>query len=278
MTRSRAVSLVAALALAVAPFAAAADPLSVFQPSQVRPVSVDMRGLHALPPLDAFGTVHGERFAGMENAATPSAAAAIAGYALRLPTVLPPDVGREAQFYVTRRVRTTFTFEAAKAAAWAREQKVALHPLPPGLDGATYTGTLEPVTMTMYGARATTVRHGVRRGAFLGVVQAPVPTIAASGASVATLASWFTQQPGIPPALVRQIEALGDPAQTLPIPIPMNLQAARTVAVDGVNGYAFGDETGIGAVIVWTKNGKLFAVGGTVAESELRAVVDSLKG
>jgi hypothetical protein len=272
--------LAAALALPLA--AATADPLSVFQPTHVRAISVtpaDAKALHSFPPLEAFGTVLGTRSPGLDEVGTASEAAQEAGYALRLPASVPASLGKDAHYQVTQRVRTSFTFDQAKATAWAREHKVALHRLPAGLDGATYTATLQPVTLVTYGATPRTHRaeRGARRGSFLAIVQAPVPTVTSTGASLQTLADWFAAQPGVPPHLVAQIKAIGDPTQTLPIPIQFDKQTATKIDVDGVQGLAIGDETGIGSAIVWTKDGKLYAVGGTLPQSTVLALANSLK-
>ena len=272
--------LAAALALPLA--AATADPLSVFQPTHVRAISVtpaDAKALHSFPPLEAFGTVRGTRSPGLDELASASEAAQDAGYALRLPADVPASLGKDAHYQVTQRVRTSFTFDQAKATTWAREHKVALHPLPAGLDGATYTATLRPVTLVTYGTPPRTHRseHGARRGTFLAIVQAPVPTVTSSGASLQTLADWFAAQPGVPPHLVAQIKAIGDPTQTLPIPIQFDKQTAAKITVDGVEGLAIGDETGIGSAIVWTKAGRLYAVGGTLPQSTVLALANSLK-
>ncbi len=117
----------------------------------------------------------------------------------------------------------------------------------------------------------------MRRGTFLAVVQAPVPTVTSSGATLQTLADWFAAQPGVPKHLVAQIKAIGDPTQTLPIPVRFDKQTATKVTVDGVQGLAIGDETGIGSAVVWTKDGKLYAVGGTLTQSQVLALADSLK-
>jgi anti-sigma factor RsiW len=117
----------------------------------------------------------------------------------------------------------------------------------------------------------------VRRGAFLAIVQAPVPTIASSGPPLHTLVDWFVRQPGVPPHLAAQVRAIGDPAQTLPIPIRFDEQTATRVAVDGVRGLAIGDETGIGSTVVWTKGGVLYAVGGTLAQSALLTIANDLR-
>ena len=54
-------------------------------------------------------------------------------------------------------------------------------------------------------------------------------------------------------------------------------QSATKVTVDGVQGLAIGDETGIGSTIVWTKDGKLYAVGGTFAQSQVLGLAENLK-
>jgi hypothetical protein len=282
MKNLRTVSLGLAAALALPLAAATADPLSVFQPTHVRAISVtpaDAKALHSFPPLEAFGTVRGTRSPGLDEVASASEAAQDAGYALRLPADVPASLGKDAHYQVTQRARTSFTFDQAKATAWAREHKVALRPLPAGLDGATYTATLRPVTLVTYGTPPRTHRseHGARRGTFLAIVQAPVPTVTTSGASLQTLAGWFAAQPGVPPHLVAQIKAIGDPTQTLPIPIQFDKQTAAKITVDGVEGLAIGDETGIGSAIVWTKAGRLYAVGGTLPQSTVLALANSLK-
>ncbi|MDB5027509.1 MAG: uncharacterized protein JWO66_1198 [Candidatus Eremiobacteraeota bacterium] len=264
------------------PLAAHADPLSVFQPAQVRAISVtpaDARALRAFPPLEAFGTLRGTRSPGLDEVASASEAAQEAGFALRLPGGVPAGLARDVRYQVTRRARTSFTFDRSKAATWARAHKVALRPVPSGLDGATYTATLEPVAIVTYGAVPANRRaeRGARRGTFLAVIQAPVPTVTSNGASLRTLADWFSAQPGVPKNLVAQIDAIGDPTQTLPIPIRFDKQTAMKIEVDGVEGLAIGDETGIGSAVVWTKGGKLYAVGGTFTQSRVLALADSLR-
>lgn len=269
-------------AVVAAPLFGQADPLSVFQPTRIRAITVttaDARAMRSLPPLEAFGKIRGTCSPGLDEVASRSEAARGAGYALRLPLSVPASVGRDVHYQVTQRARTTFTFEQKKVALWARTHEVALQPLPSGLDGATYTATLQPVAIVTYGAplERSARHHKARRGAFLAVVQAQLPVVTSNGASLQTLASWFASQPGVPPHLVAQIEALGDPTQTLPIPIRFDRQTATPTPVDGVQGLAIGDETGVGSAIVWSKDGKLYAVGGTFAQSRLLALANALK-
>ena len=276
---------IAALALTAtlaAPAAASADPLSIFAPTQIRAISItpaDARALRALPPLEAFGTVLGTRSPGVDEVASAREAAASAGFPLRLPATLPATIPHDAHYDVTQRAHTTFTFRQAKAATWAREHHVALRPLPARLDGTTYAATLQPVAIVTYGTppRSHRGERGVRRGAFLAIVQAPLPSVTTNGAPLQALVDWFAQQPGVPPHLVAQVRAIGDPSQTLPIPVQFDKQSAKQVAVDGVQGLSIGDETGIGSAVVWTKNGKLYAVGGTLAQSALLGIADDLR-
>jgi hypothetical protein len=275
-------ALLALAAVAALPLAANGDPLSLFQPTQIRAVSVspaDMKAVRSLPPLEAFGSVRGTRIPGVDEVASASEAAQDAGYALRLPPSVPASVGKDVHYEVTQRARTSFTFSQTKAAEWAREHKVALRPLPSGLNGATYTATVLPITLVTYGTmpKGRNVHRGPRRDLFLAIVQAPLPTVTSSGASLQTLTDWFASQPGIPPRLLAQIKALGDPAQTLPIPVRFNEQTASKIDVDGAQGLAIGDETGIGSAIVWTKDGKLYAVAGTLPQSTILALANTLK-
>lgn len=273
-----AAALVAGLAF---PLAGGADPLSVFQPAPVRAVSVrpvDVSALRALPPLDDFGTIQGATSPGIDEPESAAVASRDAGYALRLPAGLPAAFPKEAHYRVTRSSRTSFTFSRAKAARWAREHKVALHPLPAGLDGATYTIALQPIAVVTYGSFAEDgSAHGARAAKFVAVVQGPVPTMTSTGAPLRALTDWFAAQPGISKRLVAQIKAIGDPAQAIPIPVRFNEQTASKIAVDGVQGLVIGDETGIGSAIVWTKAGRLYAVAGTLPQSEVLALANDLK-
>jgi len=239
---------------------------------------VDVSALRALPALDAFGTIQGSVSPGMDEPESAAVASRDAGYALRLPAELPAALSKDAHYRVTRRTRTSFTFSRAKASQWAREHNVALHPLPAGLDGATYTIALQPITVVTYGAFSEEGSgHAVRTARFVAVVQGPVPTLTATGAPLRALTDWFAAQPGMSKRLVAQIQALGDPAQTIPIPVRFNEQTASKIVVDGVQGLVIGDETGIGSAIVWTKAGRLYAVAGTLPQSEIVALANDLK-
>ncbi len=48
------------------------------------------------------------------------------------------------------------------------------------------------------------------------------------------------------------------------------------MTVQGVQGEAFGDNTGIGSAVVWINNGIVYFVGGTIAQTDALAAANSL--
>jgi len=62
----------------------------------------------------------------------------------------------------------------------------------------------------------------------------------------------------------------------LPLPIPSGYVNAHTVTVQNVDGTGLGDNTGLGAAVIWIKNGRVYGVAGTVTETELLAIANSL--
>jgi len=108
------------------------------------------------------------------------------------------------------------------------------------------------------------------------VVQAPAPRVYSTGASVREIVDYLLAQPGISANLAAQVRAIGDPSTTLPVPIPMSRAAAQPVLVQGVQGLAVGDETGVGGGVIWQRGGMVYAVAGPLRESDLLAVANSL--
>jgi hypothetical protein len=75
--------------------------------------------------------------------------------------------------------------------------------------------------------------------------------------------------------MAAEIEALSEGA--LPIPFRPDRQHAQNVIVQGVRGLAIGDNTGLGAGVVWEKNGVLYGVAGTLSESDVLAFANGLR-
>jgi len=267
-------AVVATLALSVP--VAAQSILDVFAPKTVRAITVtpgDQKALRALPPLEAFGTVRGTVSPGVSVVASPAEIASEAHFTPRLPADVPSDVKQTVHYSVTAPVNTTFTFSAAKTREWAAREHIALRPMPANLNGSVVRAVLAPVATIRYGELS---RRQRQIGTALTVVEAPLPKITTTGASLHDITSYLLAQPGMPPDIAAQIRSIGDPNQTLPIPIRFDKQTATNVTVDGTQGLAVGDQTGIGAVVVWQKNGMFYAVGGTYAQDRILAIASSL--
>jgi len=113
-------------------------------------------------------------------------------------------------------------------------------------------------------------------GLALVVAQMRVPRVSSSGASVQRLAAFMLERPGVSPRLAAAFRALGDLSTTLPIPVPIDQAYTQPVAVDGVQGVGLGDNTGIGAAVIWQKNGMLYAVFAPRAARDVLAIANSL--
>jgi hypothetical protein len=108
----------------------------------------------------------------------------------------------------------------------------------------------------------------------IGATKAPVVT--STGVTVQQLENYVLSLPGVSPQLAAEIKAIGDPTSTLPLPIPLDLAHAQNVTVQGVHGVAVGDNTGMGSVVIWEKDGIIHGVGGTLTQDQVMAIAESL--
>jgi hypothetical protein len=253
--------------------------LAIFEPRQFEPIgftSSDLSKMRGLPNLKPFGTMHeigASNFTAIGNSA---AASAFAHHAIMRPRYLPNGVPRSASYHVSGRHSISFTFSSAKN-----------HAVPAQLNGATLSSTLGPVVVQTYGNRNFLEKHLHARKRvrdlhqlpedMIVVTEAPAPKIYSTGATVAQIESWMLAQPGLPPNLVAQIRAIGDPTTTLPVPIELDKQNAQKVTVNGAQGLLIGDNTGVGSLVMWQNNGTVYAVAGPFAASEILQVANSLR-
>ena len=89
--------------------------------------------------------------------------------------------------------------------------------------------------------------------------------------------SYLLAQPGITPQLKAAINAIGDPNTTLPIPIPVQYATSTTVTIQGVKGVALGDNTGVGSAVIWVKKGVVYAVAGSIKQTDAIEIANNLK-
>lgn len=255
--------------------------LTVFEPRQFAPIEVsraDLRDLRLLPQADDVGTQRVVRKP--QRAQYDSIAAAQQHTAFRIarPGTLPSNLGSVHTYSVTSPGEMTFTFDARKARAFERRSHKALPAMPPTLDGTTVRLRTGQVFDAHYeGAGRAGSSKGSYGTPFLEVIEAAVPHVTSTGASLDLLERYLLSMPNVSPNLAAQVRALGDIQNTVPVPVVIDKQSARSVTVHGVKGLAIGDNTGLGAGVMWQSGGTIFVVAGPLSMDEVMTVANGLR-
>jgi hypothetical protein len=261
--------------------------LTIFEPHQFQPIgisAIDVTAMHALPELNAFGTMRRSgklTFTAFSDAAN---ATRFAKQPILKPAYIPEGITDPARYRVSGTETVSFTFSAAKARAAAVKSGATPLAMPAEIDGSTLSATLGPVIITTYGALpVSTVQRDNRDGMpkrlpkdMLVISQAPAPRVNSSGATVAQIEAYLLAQPGLSPGLVAQIKAIGDPSTTLPVPVRIDKATAQNVTINGAPGLLVGDNTGVGSVLVWQAGGTIHCVAGPYGASQILQVANSM--
>jgi hypothetical protein len=253
----------------------------VFAPSSVTPVPVTLADMQALSQLSAYGTVTWSKQPQLQVATTAAEAATVSG--LQAPKVasLPQGVSSTVTYAAMSQAVAEFTFSADKAAAAAASTGQALPKMPAGMDGVTLTVTVGPAVGEVFGDLKPSTGSDVSQAnlpqLIVGKSSAPTATSSSSQVTVKQLESYLLTLPGISPQLAAAIKAIGDPSTTLPIPVPIEYATSSKVQVQGVEGIALGDNTGVGSGVIWVKDGVVYAVAGTIKQSDAIDIANNLK-
>lgn len=243
--------------------------LQIFEAKQFTAVTVTTTDLATLDELGKFGTLtwsakpQPHPVAGLAQAVSETGLPAIA-------VTVPASITATPVYAAMPKTTATFVFDATLAQQSAAAIGRTAPPMPAKLDGSTLVLTGGPALMVTYGSEA-------KNGKTLMVGVAKAPTVGSDGATVSEIQAYLLSQPGVSPALAAQIRAIGDPATTLPIPIPVGQATTKTVAVHGTTGLFVGDSTGLGSGVLWQQGGLVYAVGGTLTEAEVLAVANSVR-
>jgi hypothetical protein len=247
-----------------------------FQPTRVQAVPITLSDLQSLSQLADYGTVSWTKQPQLDVSPTAPTGD------LQAPTVatLPSGVAHEVTYATMTQAVATFTFSASKASAAAAAAGRELPKMPAGMDGATLTVSVGPAVGEVYGnlkqpqgaANATEINLPQ-----LVVAKSISPTVQSTQVSAAQLESYILSMPGISPELKKTMTAIGDPTKTLFIPVPVEYGTSQSVQVQGVEGVALGDNTGVGSAVVWVKDGYVWAVAGSIKQSDALTVADNLK-
>jgi hypothetical protein len=277
--------VVLALAAAVVGVALLASAVALNQggswtPNTVTPVPVTVADMQSLSQLADYGTVTWTKQPAPQIVTSASDAAAVAG-GLRPPTVsnLPKGVSTNITYAAMPQATAIFTFSADKAAAAAAKHGKTLPRLPAGMDGAQLTVTVGPAVGEIFGnlkqPSGSDISQMTLPQLVVGSSSAPVAT--STQVTVKQMEDTLLAQPGISDQLRAAIKAIGDPSTTLPIPVPVQYATSTTVTIQGVKGVALGDNTGVGSAVIWVKNGVVYAVAGSIKQSDAINIANNLR-
>jgi hypothetical protein len=229
-----------------------------------------MSDLQSLPQLQEYGTVSAPDKIPSQTVSDAAAASQVTGMHVVVPGALPSAVPKTVAYEVTKGATGTFTFSAARAQSTAASRGQTLPQMPSGIDGSRLELKVGATSVATYGES-----NGIPT---LIVGQSVAPTVTSSGASVPEIEDYVLKLPGVSKSLANSIRALGDPTKTkiLPIPVPVDTANAQKVTIDGAQGVAVGDSTGAGSAVVWEKGGIIYGVGGTLTESQVIDIANSL--
>ena len=289
--------------------------ITIFQPRQFAPVAVSISDLSSLQELASYGDVSGVPGLTFTPGSWDQARSAT-GVSLPQHVTLPSGIPSTPGYAVLSGGTISFTFDLSKAEAAARQVGATLPPMPAGMNGSTLRLTVPSAFVETYGfdaglllggaasvpgesqagsmtaiaasssagpagspapgtAPPVSAIPGLSQGA-LAIVACRLPSVASNGATAAEIEDYLLAQPAIPAGLADEIRAIGDPSQTLPVPVPISFASAQTVSIDGATGLLVGDQTGVGSVVVWQHGGVVYAVLGTVSASEVLGVADQV--
>lgn len=247
--------------------------LTIFTPKQFVAVPLTESDLSNLPSLQDYGTLVQPSYPEAVRVDSAEAASSMSGMRVLVPASLPSGVQSAPRYEVMPGRSAIFTFSAEKAQAAAGARGQQLPPMPANIDGSSLQIVVGAIVLATYPGPENTQLPIPS----LVIGQAAAPVVRSTGVSVEELQQYLLAQPGISQGLAQAVRGLGDPAATLPIPIPLNMAAAHPVQVQGVSGLAVADSMGLGSGVIWEKDGLVYGVAGPLFESELLAVANSLR-
>ncbi len=170
--------------------------------------------------------------------------------------------------YVTRPERASYTVDLARIqSALDREGAKGVR-LPQELDGKTFTLNVPRGAIAVYG------RDGQHEIVF---AQGASPWITIpQGVNMDYVRQDILQIPGLPKDLVRQLQEVRDWKHTLVVPIPRG-GSSRHVSINGSDGLLISDRTGELNVVLWQRDGQLYALGGHLSSDQALASARSVR-
>lgn len=292
-----AAALVVALMVATPMRGIAAQFLTIFRVQDVTPIRVDSM-TQPMPDLSRFGDVSpSPREFRLQPAQVASVAAASsqAGFTVQTPRQLPSGLSNPPSVVaVSNGATINFTFRVQKARAYLDSSGHKDVAVPARFDGATLSLRVPTAVSLAYlpagasladlqapagsdkagGKPDTSAANRLLNGSGLLLMQARSPELDATGVSADELREFMLSMPGIPEDTRVQLQAIGDWRNTLPVPAPPGSNLHK-VSVNGAPGVA--GQNGSTRVLMWVKNGQVYALAGPkLEEKDLLAVASSV--
>lgn len=252
----------------------------IYTPTTVEPVPVTVADMQALSQLGEYGTLTWTTRPNLQIVISAAEAQSISG--IKPPTVakLPAGVSTTVTYAATPKAVAVFTFSKDKAAAAAIKAGKPLPALPAGMNGAQLTVSIGPAVAEIFGNMTPPKAGSDAMQADLPqmlIVKSNAPVASSTQVSVKQLEDYLLSVPGISPELTQAIKALGTGGTTLPVPVPVEYATSSKVTVQGAAGVALGDNTGVGAGVIWiSKTGFVYAVVGTIKLSDALDIANHL--
>jgi len=254
-----------------------------FQPQSVQVVPVSVADLQSLNGLGDFGTMTWTTKPAPQLVTGAAEAATVSGLHVPVVGTLPSGVSSNVTYAAMPAAVGVFTFDAAKAAAFAAKSGKSLPKMPAGMDGAKLTVTVGPAVVEIFGNLNMPTAGGTAPDTSqlslpqLVVGASSAPVVTSTGVTTQQLEDYLLSLPGVSPKLAAAIRAVKDPSTTLPIPIPIEYATSKSVTVQGVGGVAVGDNTGLGAGVIWIKSGTVYGVAGALKQDAILDIANGLK-
>ena len=274
-----------------------ANLIGIFQPTRVESVPIQQGDLTGLDVFASWGDVKWTKTPSLQEVASAREASQVSGLpaikvdARKLPAAL---TSAPVAYAAVGRASGTVTFNSSA---------------PARLRGSTLTADVGPAETALFGdlnrlaksagssasggtgvegsqpaGSTASGQHGasdlkdalVAAGPIMAVAEIQAPKVSSTGTTVADIKNALLAQPGLSQPVRDAIKSIDDPKGNLPILIPSGYVNDHTVNVQGVKGTALGDNTGLGAAVIWINRGRVYCVAGTVTEQELLTVANSL--
>ena len=278
------------VSLAFAPARAIANTfLGLFRVEQVRVVEISVQNMPGqLGSSSQFeyimsNDVHIQEREEPQEVSSPEEASALAGIPIRLPTQIEGQETLE----VLPGGDVTFNVDLEQIRTVLRDIGRADIELPDSLDGATVFVDIQAGVQAKYGdcefdleehLKSHQTARGLDCTTFL---QIPSPTVSAPpGLDIVQIGEAFLQVTGMSPEEAADFARSVDWTTTLVIPVPRYGSEHEEVQVDGVTGtliQQYGYKMDDGYLLIWVKDGILYALSGPGDSTAALEIASSLK-